>query len=101
MSANQTRLFQVSGNCGVPAGAIAVSANLTVVQPQAAGNLTAFAGDATQPPVLGTLSFAAGQVRANNAMLQLAGDGSGTIKILASLPQGTTGVLLDVNGYFQ
>jgi hypothetical protein len=101
MSANETRLFQVSGNCGVPAGAISVSANLTVVQPQAAGALTAFPGDAAQPPDLGTLSFAAGQVRANNAMLLLAGDGSGTIKILASLPQGTTGVLLDVNGYFQ
>jgi hypothetical protein len=99
MAANETRAFQVAGTCGIPAGAVAVSTNLTAVAPRAAGFLAVFAGDAIQAPTTSSLNFAAGQVRANNATIGLGADG--TIKILAALAQGTTHVLLDVNGYYR
>ena len=99
MAANETRVFQVAGTCGIPAGAVAVSTNLTAVLPRGAGSLSAFAADAVQAPISTSLSFDAGQVRANNASIGLGADG--TIKILAALAQGTTHVLLDVNGYYR
>jgi hypothetical protein len=99
MSAGESRLFQVSGRCGIPTSAKVVSANLTVV-PQSAGYLTVFPGGAPLPAT-STLDFSAGQVRSNNAMLLLAADGSGTVDILAALSQSVTDVILDVNGYFQ
>jgi hypothetical protein len=92
-------LFQVAGQCGIPAGAKAVSANVTVVQPQSAGELTIYPGD-VQLPLASTISFGAGQVRANDAVLTLAGDGSGSINIYAAIT-GTANLILDVNGYFQ
>ena len=101
LSAGETRVFQVSGLCGIPAGARLVSANLTVVGPRGAGFLTIFPGDAAQSPLTSTLNFGAGQVRANNAVVLLAGDSGGTVKVLAAFASGVTDVLLDVNGYFQ
>src|SRR5882724_3866536 len=83
------QFFPLAGHCGIPACARAVSANLTVVGPQAAGHLTAYAGDA-QLPATSNLNFGAGQVRANYAIVQLADDGAGTINLL-----------VDVNGYFE
>ena len=94
-----TTLFQVAGQCGIPAGAKAVSANLTIVSPQSAGVLTVYPGDA-QLPLASTLNFSPGQVRANSAMLKLAGDGSGTIRVTAAM-SGSADLLLDVNGYYQ
>jgi hypothetical protein len=100
LAGNSTTLFQVSGQCGVPASAVVVSANLTVVLPQSAGFITVYPGDGTQPGT-STLNFNSGQVRANNALVTLAGNGSGTIRVYTGIPTGTTNLLLDVNGYFQ
>jgi hypothetical protein len=94
-----TTLFQVAGKCGIPAGAKSVSANLTIVHPSSAGQLTVYPGD-VQLPLASSISFSAGEVRANNAMLTLALDGTGTINVNAALT-GTADLLLDVNGYFQ
>lgn len=70
--------------------------------PLSSGLLVAFPGDAVEAPLINTLSFSAGQTRANNAVLALAGDGSGTIKVVVvALSEGTADVLLDVSGYFQ
>jgi pseudomonalisin len=92
-------LFQIAGQCGIPAGAKAVSANLTIVLPLAPGFLTVYPGHA-QLPLASTLDFSAGQVRANNAVLSLAGDGSGTINVYLG-STANADLLLDVNGYFQ
>ncbi len=95
-------LLQVAGRCGIPTDATAVSANLTVVGPRAAGSLTVYAGDAVQPPTA-TIDFNPGQIRANNAVVQLAGDGSGTVAVyFAADGPGTAAVdlVVDVNGYF-
>jgi hypothetical protein len=96
-----TTLVQVAGKCGVPADAKAVSVNWTIVQPQGQGFLTVYPGDGHVPST-STLNFGPGQVRANNGIALLAGDGSGTVHALAQLSGGgTTDLLLDVNGYFK
>ncbi len=93
------RTFGVTGVCGVPVSAKALSINVTIVQPAAAGFLTLVPGDASLPAV-STINFAAGQLRSNNAIVPLALDGSGGLKV----KNGSTGsvhFILDVNGYFQ
>lgn len=87
--------------CGVPATARALAANITVVGATAAGNLALYPGNYPRPPV-STLNFAAGQTRANNAILGLASDASGTLAATAfMLGNGTVHLIVDVDGYFQ
>jgi len=63
LSANATRTFPVTGVCGVPSSAKAAVLNVTVVAPQAAGNLRLFPAGAPVPGA-STINFSAGQVRA-------------------------------------
>lgn len=92
------RLFPVTG-CGVPADAKSISANLTAIDPPGQGALSVFPGNAIY---LGTgdVSFRANVSRANNALVLLATDATGTIKVrnLAAFP---VHFVLDVNGYFR
>ena len=89
------------GVCGIPGNAVAVAINVTAVSPSAAGRVTVFPGDAALPPT-STLNFPVGQTRANNAILQLAGDGSGRLAAVAVLPGGgTVDLVLDVVGWFE
>jgi hypothetical protein len=100
LQANETRLFDLSAaSCGIPASAGAVSVNVTVTQPAAAGFLTLYPGKAGLP-LASTISFSAGRTRANNAVAALAFDGSGTISV-TNQSAGPVGLILDVNGYFQ
>jgi hypothetical protein len=98
LAAQGQRLFQLTGKCGIPSSAVAVSANLTVV-PSGSGFLSPYPGNAF-PLGTSSLGFAAGQVRAGNTILLLATDGAGTVGILNAATAGTQ-FLLDVNGYFQ
>jgi hypothetical protein len=92
------RSFTLSGVCGVPATARALSVNLTVVNPATAGDLRLFPAD--QPtPLISVLNFAAGQTRTNNAILGLAW-GAGTVKVQNDAG-GTVDLIVDVNGYYQ
>lgn len=93
------RAFLIAGSCGVPSDAKTVSANVTVTQPAARGTLTAFPGNAI-PTGTTAIAFSAGQTRANNAMLQLATDGGGSIGV-ANDATGPVHFILDVNGYFR
>jgi hypothetical protein len=87
--------------CGVPETAKALSINATAVVPGGAGGLVAYSGDAAAPPT-NYISFAAGAVIANNAVLGLSRNGDGSLNVLAVLsPAGTVHFLIDVNGYFQ
>jgi hypothetical protein len=92
------RTFTAPGRCGIPAGATAIAANVTVFHPTALGNLSTFPGNAFD---LGTtaVSFLAGAVRANNNILRLATNGTGTIGIRNN-SAGNTHVIVDVFGYF-
>ena len=72
---------------------------MTVTGAAAAGSLLLYAADLVTAPVATSISFGAGQIRANNGYLRLAGDGSG-FKVLNSAP-GTVNFILDVNGWFE
>jgi hypothetical protein len=87
------------GGCGIPSTAVAVSVNVTVTQPGAPGYLTIYPSTGSRP-VVSTVNFGAGQTRANNAVLVLASDGSGTVKVFNG-SGGTVHVVVDVNGYFE
>jgi hypothetical protein len=70
----ETDFTIVGGTCGVPSGAKAVSLNLAVTQPSAAGNVRVFASGAPAPTA-SSLNYAAGQTRANNAIAPLSAVG--------------------------
>lgn len=93
------RVFVVAGQCGIPATTRAVSVNLTVTQPAAAGTFRAFPGDG-EPSAASALAFSAGRTRANNAILKLSSSGSGTVTVKND-STGTAHLLIDVNGYLQ
>jgi len=97
VAAGTDRTFTITGKCGVPAGAKAVSLNVTVTQPTAPGNVRLFpAGDPV--PVVSTVNYSAGQTRANNAVVGLSDTGRLTVHVE---PSGSTHLILDVNGYFE
>ncbi len=90
---SDVRNWTISGVCGIPPGAEAVSGNFTAVGPSAAGFLVAWPMGGAVPPV-SVLNFNAGQTVANAAIVPL-GSGAMTVNVSAA-----THVILDVNGYF-
>lgn len=99
LGANAVRTFSVANTCGIPANAVAISANVTVVAGTAGGSFAFFPGNAF-PFGTSTLNFNAGWVRANNSILELATDGSGTIGV-QNASTAIQHVIVDVNGYFR
>jgi hypothetical protein len=99
LAANTTTSIEMAGRCGLPTDATAVEAaavNLTVTEPTAAGDLTLFpAGSGV--PLASAINYAAGQTRANNAVVAA---GSGAIGLRVDQASGCTHAILDVNGYF-
>ena len=99
LSSGVPRILAVTGSCGVPANAIAVAINVTVV-PTASGHIAAYPGDQALPPT-SMLNFNAGLTRANNGIIPLASDSSGTLAFRAViLDGGTAHLIVDVMGYF-
>jgi len=94
------RSFPVAGQCGVPANALAISANLTAVLPAAAGDLRVFP-QGTPAPSASAINFSAGRTRANNAIFSLDGSPLGGVAVQCDMPVGTTHMLLDIGGYFR
>ena len=92
------RTFQVTGNGGVPADAIAITGNLSVTH-QSKGGYVFLGPTATTTPTSSTLNFPFGDVRANSVAVQL--DGSGKLSAVYKAPAGaTTDLVLDITGYF-
>lgn len=87
--------LKVAGFGGVPAGATAISGNLTSVT-RGAGYI-ALTRVPTARPGTSTLNFPSGDVRANNLVAPLADDGSVSLTYIGS---GNVDVILDVTGYF-
>jgi len=83
----------------VPPTAKALSVNVTVTGPAQPGFVSLFPGDSL-PPATSTINFSAGQTRANNAVVLLATNGSGSLSVQNGAA-GTVHMILDVNGYFQ
>ncbi len=99
LAANGTRTFAIAGTCGVPVGAVAVAANVTITGSTAAGSLRV--GPAGTTPSLDTVQFRAGQTRANNAVLGLFGTPTGSVTVVSNIPAGTVHLIVDVSGYWQ
>jgi Tol biopolymer transport system component len=101
LSSGLRRIVLAAGTCGIPATARAIAVNLTVVQPSAAGYLTLHAGDIA-PEMTSALNFNTGQTLANNAIVPLAFDGTGTLAVTPLVGgNGTVHLILDVSGYFE
>ncbi|HEX3526366.1 MAG TPA: M12 family metallo-peptidase [Thermoanaerobaculia bacterium] len=98
LGAMAQRTFTAINSCGIPSTAKAIVVNITSVNPAAAGYLATFPGNAFP---LGTtvVSFQPLTVRANNAIIGLATDNTGTFGIQNG-STGTTNVVVDVFGYF-
>jgi streptogramin lyase len=92
-----TRTFTLAGRCDIPAGAAAISANVTVTGATTAGDLRLYAPG--NNPFTSTLNFAVGQTRANSAVVPLGP--SGELNVLCGCAPGTVDFILDVGGVFQ
>ena len=84
----------VAGLTPVPGGASAVSANLTVTDPTAAGFITAYPCDA-QPPLSSNGNYLTQETRATAAVVGL--DGSGALCVYVSTDLN---LVVDVTGWF-
>ncbi len=91
------RTFVVTGQCGIPAGAAAVSFNFTVWAPVTRGDLRVFpAGGAA--PLVSTLNWEANILAlANAAVAPLGTGGAITVQVDGT---GTIDLIVDVNGYY-
>jgi PKD-like domain len=98
LAANADRTFVLTGQCNVPAGARAVSVNVTITQSSAAGDLRLYPTGALLP-LVSTINYVKGQTRANNAVVAL--DDSGQFTVHCDQASGTVQFIVDVNGYFQ
>ena len=98
LAAGASREFTIVGRCAIPASARSVSLNVTVVQPTTSGYFTLYPGG-TQLPLVSVLNYAAGQIKANNAVTPL-GE-AGTLSVFCGQGSGTAHLLIDVNGYFE
>jgi preprotein translocase subunit SecG len=95
---HSARTFQVAGVGGVPAGATAVTGNLTVTA-QTSGGYLYIGPNATDYPTSSTLNFPVSDDRANGVTVAL---GAGTLSVtyVGSTSPATTHVIFDVTGYF-
>ena len=95
------RSIDVAGSgCGIPANAEAVAVNVTVVGATGTGHVSLYPGNYPQPAT-STINFRLGMDRANDAILELATDNTGTLAATAFVSgNGTTHLILDASGYF-
>lgn len=98
LAAGESRVVGTAQKCGVPVTAAALSVNVTVTAPLAAGFFTLYAADGTLP-LASQLSFSAGQTRAGETIVPLALDASGFRVRNGSA--GASHLIVDVNGYFE
>jgi len=89
-----SRVVQVTGACGVPAGAVGIAGNLTVTNTSGQGFLILSAAETS--PSTSTIDYDPGMTRANNFEIVLSP--AGQVRIAAV--GGGTDAILDVTGYF-
>ena len=99
LQAGTQRSFPLDGQCGIQADAVAVSANITTVNPTVRGDLRAFPTGGPVPSS-SVINFNAGRTRANNLIVPLMGTPLGSMTIQTDMTSGTTNFLFDANGYF-
>jgi hypothetical protein len=95
------RLVASLGKCGIPLSAATLVVNVTVIAQTNGGHVTLYPGDQSVP-LTSTINFQSGQTRANNTLLLLAHDETGTVGLFPVLAGGgTVHVILDVSGFFE
>jgi hypothetical protein len=93
------RTFQVTGLAGIPAGATAITGNLTVTNQTRAGYL--FMGPVPQSsPTSSTLNFPLKDTRANGVTVALGAGGTLSVTYVGFGSGASTHVVFDVSGYF-
>jgi serine protease len=106
LTSGQQRTIQITGACGIPASAKAVSVTIAVVAPNGQGYMTFLPGNLPAAPYAITppsINFdIATSPRTNNAVLRLATNGAGTVIAQPSVftPSGQVHLIVDVAGYF-
>ncbi len=88
-----------SGLCSIPADAVALALNVTVIDPSNSGHIEIYptAGDR---PFTSTVNFGSGQVRPNNTIVSLETDGTFQVYFVIPGP-GNAHLAVDVVGYFK
>ena len=97
LAAGASRTFVFAGQCGIPAGAVAVAINVIAINPSTSGFLTLFPTGSPFPPT-STINYRTGIVRANNAIIPLGP--LGNMDVVCTQSFGTVNAVVDVNGYF-
>ncbi|HVE62830.1 MAG TPA: S8 family peptidase [Mycobacteriales bacterium] len=96
ITGGSVKVLQVAGRSGVPpAGVSAAVVNITVTTPSRASFLTAYPADTARPPT-SSVNVAAGETRANLAVVSL--DPSGRMALYNSA--GSSHVVVDVLGWY-
>jgi Chaperone of endosialidase len=95
LSQGSPRNFPLSGQCGIPSSASAVSLNITVTNTQGPGFIKIYPQGGTQPTV-STLNYVAGETVANAAVVPLGT--AGGITVVAGV--SGTDLIIDTNGYY-
>lgn len=100
----QSRVVSITGLCGIPSTAKAVSFNATVISPTGSGKIRLYPGDVSTPTLwASSINFApATSPRANSTVIPLATNGAGTLGIYPEVSgsPGEVHLVLDVQGYF-
>ena len=97
-ASNVPRVFDVAGELGIPANALAVTGNVTVTN-QTSGGYLSVTPTAVVNPSSSTINFPVGDNRANNVTVPLSPDGK--LAAVYKAPSGrTTQLIFDVTGYF-
>jgi FtsP/CotA-like multicopper oxidase with cupredoxin domain len=101
LAAGSARAFHVSGRCNVPEDAVSLSVNATITGADGVGPIRVYPGNGISSSAA-LIDARVGVSRANNALILLATDGTGTVAFRNDMPAGTsTHLILDVNGYFK
>ena len=98
LSGGVTRTFAAAGQCGLPAGTLAIAAVITAEQATARGFLQV--GPANVTLVGPTMRFRPGAARTLQTQVSLTGNPVGSLSVTARGP-GTVDLVLDVTGYYQ
>jgi hypothetical protein len=85
--------------CGIPAGAAAVSANITVFDIMGAGSNGVLKVGTSAPPPTSWINYPSTETQRANAGI-LALNGSGQIVVQVNQGAGSVDFLVDVNGYY-
>ncbi len=98
LSAGAPGTFSVAGRGGVPANAIAVTGNVTIVN-ETSSWAVYLGPDPTPTPATSTINFNSGEVKGNSLTVPLSATGTLSATYMSN-PGNTTDLVFDVTGYY-